>query len=170
MLVNNTEQTHSLGAVMKCACLLILFAFGVDVYAQSYNASNSYRVGGYTQPTASSQQWGAYGGAMKSDYRVMGNAEALSTEYKAYQGTVYEPFNNTPPSEGGSGPRGISGRRNGNSWSGPGMGEGNGGEEGDDPNRDEGEPVDGPVGEPFVLLLFAALAAFFVARRQRQAA
>lgn len=51
MLVNNTEQTHSLGAVMKCACLLILFAFGVDVYAQSYNASNSYRVGGYTQPT-----------------------------------------------------------------------------------------------------------------------
>ena len=123
-----------------------------------------------TQPTASSQQWGAYGGAMKSDYRVMGNAEALSTEYKAYQGTVYEPFNNTPPSEGGSGPRGISGRRNGNSWSGPGMGEGNGGEEGDDPNRDEGEPVDGPVGEPFVLLLFAALAALFVARRQRQAA
>lgn len=52
MLVNNnTEQTHSLGAVMKCACLLILFAVGVDVYAQSYNASNSYRVGGYTQPT-----------------------------------------------------------------------------------------------------------------------
>ena len=168
MLVNNnTEQTHSLGAVMKCACLLILFAFGVDVYAQSYNASNSYRVGGYTQPTASSQQWGAYGGAMKSDYRVMGNAEALSTEYKAYQGTVYEPFNNTPPSEGGSGPRGISGRRNGNSWSGPGMGEGNGGEEGDDPGpRDPNSPV----GEPFVLLLFAALAALFVARRQRQAA
>ena len=105
---------------------------------------------------------------MKSDYRVMGNADVLSTEYKAYQGTVYEPFNNTPPSEGGSGPRGISGRRNGNSWSGPGMGEGNGGEEGDDPNRDEGESVDGPVGEPFVLLLFAALAAAIVAWRQKK--
>ena len=129
--------------------------------------STKARVFCITQPTASSQQWGAYGGAMKSDYRVMGNAEALSTEYKAYQGTVYEPFNDTPPSEGGSGPRGISGRRNGNSWSGPGMGEGNGGEEGDDPGpRDPNSPV----GEPFVLLLFAAVAALFVARRQRQAA
>lgn len=153
MLVNNTEQTHSLGAVMKCACLLILFAFGVDVYAQSYNASNSYQVGGYTQPTASSQQWGTYGGAMKSDYRVMGNAEALSTEYKAYQGTVYEPFNDTPPSESGnsnSGPKGISGRKN---LAG-----------GGDPGTQGGSPV----GEPFVLLLFAAVAAVFVAIRKKE--
>lgn len=154
MLVNNTEQKHSLGAVMKCACLLILFAFGVDVYAQSYNASNSYQVGGYTQPTASSQQWGAYGGAMKSDYRVMGNAEALSTEYKAYQGTVYEPFNDTPPSESGnsnSGPKGISGRKNAF------------------PGRPDTPPAPGsPVGEPLVLLLFAAVAAAVVALRQKK--
>ena len=169
MLVNNTEQTHSLGAVMKCACLLILFAFGVEVYAQSYNASNSYRVGGYTQPTASSQQWGAYGGAMKSDYRVMGNAEALSTEYKAYQGTVYEPFDNTLPSK-------ISGRRNaeGNDgYTGEGYGDdftwGGDGEGSDLSNPGQG-PTGSPVGEPFVLLLFAAVAALFVARRQRQAA
>ena len=159
MLVNNTEQTHSLGAVMKCACLLILFAFGVDVYAQSYNASNSYRVGGYTQPTASSQQWGAYGGTMKSDYRVMGNADVLSTEYKAYQGTVYEPFNDTPPSESGnsnSGPKGISGRKNG--FINP---------------SDPGEEQTGegsPVGEPWILLLFAAVAAVVVAWRQKRKA
>lgn len=155
MLVNNTEQTHSLGAVMKCACLLILFAFGVDVYAQSYNASNFYQVGGYTQPTASSQQWGAYGGAMKSDYRVMGNADVLSTEYKAYQGTVYEPFNDTPPSESGnsnSGPKGISGRKN---LAGGG---------------DPGTQGDSPVGEPFVLLLFAAVAAVVIRLRKKQTA
>ncbi len=155
MLVNNTEQTHSLGAVMKCACLLILFAFGVEVYAQSYNASNSYQVGGYTQPTASSQQWGAYGGAMKSDYRVMGNAEALSTEYKAYQGTVYEPFNDTPPSESGnsnSGPKGISGRKN---LAG-----------GGDPGTQGGSPV----GEPWILLLFAAVAAVVIRLRKKQTA
>lgn len=155
MLVNNTEQTHSLGAVMKCACLLILFAFGVDVYAQSYNASNSYRVGGYTQPTASSQQWGAYGSTMKSDYRVMGNAEALSTEYKAYQGTVYEPFNNTPPSESesGSSPSKITNRRNGFV------------------DRPDTPPAPGsPIGEPLVLLLFAAVAAAIVAWRQKRRA
>lgn len=155
MLVNNTEQTHSLGAVMKCACLLILFAFGVDVYAQSYNASNSYRVGGYTQPTASSQQWGAYGGTMKSDYRVMGNADVLSTEYKAYQGTVYEPFNDTPPSESGNGgSRGISGRKN--AFINP--------ADPDEENRGQGSPV----GEPFVLLLFAAVAVVVVAWRQKK--
>ena len=51
------------------------------------------------------------------------------------------------------------------------MGEGNGGEAGDDPGqRDEAnEPVQ-PIGEPLVLLLFAAVAALFVARRQRQTA
>ena len=153
MLVNNTEQTHSFGAVMKCACLLILFAFGVDVYAQSYNASNSYRVGGYTQPTASSQQWGAYGGAMKSDYRVMGNADVLSTEYKAYQGTVYEPFNDTPPSESesGSSPSKITNRRNGFV------------------DRPDTPPAPGsPIGEPWIMLAFAAMATIAITLRKKQ--
>ena len=92
---------------------------------------------------------------MKSDYRVMGNAEALSTEYKTYQGTVYEPFNDTPPSESGnsnSGPKGISGRKN---LAG-----------GGDPGQQGGSPV----GEPFVLLLFAAVAAVVVAWRQKRRA
>ena len=143
-----------------------------------------------TQSTASAEQWngGVYDGVgscvSESGYRVSDNTyrvpnqayrafddgyQVSNVTYNAYQGAVYEPFSNTVPSEGGNGSRGISGRRN--SWSGPGMGEGNGGEEGDDPGqRDEAnEPVQ-PIGEPLVLLLFAALAAIFVARRQRQAA
>lgn len=153
MLVNNTEQTHSLGAVMKCACLLILFAFGVDVYAQSYNASNSYRVGGYTQPTASSQQFGGYGVA-NNGYEASNAASGQVLGYRSYQPTVFEPFDNTPPSESGnsnSGPKGISGRKNGF------------------PGRPDTPPAPGsPVGEPLVLLLFAAVTAVVVAWRQKK--
>ena len=145
-----------------------------------------------TQSTASAEQWngGAYNAVgsrvSESGYRVPGSTPRVSgsayrafddgyqvsnVTNKAYQGAVYEPFNNTPPSESGNAPRGISGRKNSWDWSGGGMGEGNGGEEGDDPGqRDEAnEPVQ-PIGEPLVLLFFAAVAALFVARRQRQTA
>lgn len=161
MLVNNTEQTHSFGAVMKCAVLLILFAFGVEVYAQSYNASNSYRVGGYTQPTPSAQQdgYGVMGAgyqAFDHSYRVMSGINTQASEYKMYQGAVYEPFNDTPPSESGnsnSEPKGISGRKN---LTGVG-----------DPDADD---LQSPVGEPWILLLFAAVAAVVVAWRQKRRA
>ena len=188
----SVEQPHSLGAVLKGAILLIFFVFGVATYAQSHNSPISYRISGTTQSTASAEQWngGAYNAVgsrvSESTYRVPGSTPRVSDNayrafddgcqvsnvtYKAYQGAVYEPFSNTVPSEGGNTPRGISGRRNSWDWSGGGMGEGNGGEEGDDPGqRDEAnEPVQ-PVGEPLVLLLFAAVAALFVARRQRQTA
>lgn len=87
----------------------------------------------------------------------MGNADVLSTEYKTYQGTVYESFNDTPPSESGnSGPKGISGRKNG--FINP---------------SDPGEELRGdgsPVGEPWILLLFTAVAAAIVAWRQKRRA
>lgn len=168
------EQPHSLGAMMKGAILLIFFVFGVATYAQSYNAPISYRISGTTQSTASAEQWngGAYNGVgsrvAESSYCVPGNTPRVSDNayrvfddgyqvsnvtYKAYQGAVYEPFNNTPPSEADNGERGISGRKNAF------------------PGRpDTGQSKDSPVGEPLVLLLFAAVAALFVARRQRQTA
>ena len=170
----SVEQPHSLGAVLKGAILLIFFVFGVTTYAQSYNAPISYRVSGTTQSTASAEQWngGAYNGVgsrvAESSYCVPGNTPRVSDNayrvfddgyqvsnvtYKAYQGTVYEPFNNTPPSEAGNGDRGISGRKNAF------------------PGRpDIGQSSEFPVGEPLVLLFFAAVAVLFVARRQRQAA
>ena len=170
----SVEQTHSLGAMMKGAILLIFFVFGVTAYAQSYNAPISYRISGTTQSTASAEQWngGVYNGVgsrvSESTYRVSDNTPRVSgstyrafddgyqvsnVTYKAYQGAVYEPFDDTPPSEAGNGERGISGRKNAF------------------PGRpDTGQSSESPVGEPLVLLFFAAVAAIFVARRQRQTA
>ena len=92
-------------------------------------------------------------GGERSNYRSVVETDVQQNAYKAYQGAVYEPFNDTPPSEAGNGDRGISGRKNAF------------------PGRpDTGQSQDSPVGEPLVLLLFAAVAALFVARRQRQTA
>lgn len=104
-------------------------------------------------------------GGERSNYRSVVETDVQQNAYKAYQGSVYEPFNNTPPSEGGNTPRGISGRKN--AWGGGGMGD----YEEDDPGiRDEDNvPVEEetPVGEPFVLLLFAAVAAVVAWRQKR---
>jgi hypothetical protein len=127
-----------------------------------------------TQSTASAEQWngGAYNAVgsrvSESGYRVPGSTPRVSgsayrtfddgyqvsnVTNKAYQGAVYEPFNNPPPSAAGNGERGISGRKNAF------------------PGRpDTGQSSESPVGEPLVLLLFAVVAALFVTRRQRQAA
>ena len=180
----SVEQPHSLGAVLKGAILLIFFVFGVTTYAQSYNAPISYRVSGTTQSTASAEQWngggvangqatsGVYGAAnggyqpagkvggynvnngldwTRSNYRSVMETDVQQNAYKAYQGAVYEPFNDTPPSE--SGGKGISGRKNAF------------------PGRpDTGQSKDSPVGEPLVLLLLTAVAAVFVAWRQKRRA
>ena len=177
----SVEQPHSLGAVLKGAILLIFFVFGVTTYAQSYNAPISYRTSGTTQSTASAEQWsgasvsagqaasGVYGaanggyqpagkaggynmnngfGGERSNYRSVVETDVQQNAYKAYQGAVYEPFNDTPPSEAGG--KGISGRKNAF------------------PGRpDTGQSKDSPIGEPFVLLLFAAVAVV-VAWRQRK--
>ena len=178
------EQPHSLGAMMKGAILLIFFVFGVATYAQSYNAPISYRISGTTQSTASAEQWnggvtngqatsGVYGAAnggyqsagktggynvnngfrwTRSDFRSVVETDAQQNAYKAYQGAVYEPFNDTPPSEAGNGePRGISGRKN------------LGGMDGHDPGGPGSS--NSPVGEPWILLLFAAVASVVMYRR-----
>ena len=128
-----------------------------------------------TQSTASAEQWngGVYNAVgscvSESDYRVSGSTPRVSDNayrvfddgyqvsnvtYKAYQGAVYEPFNDTPPSESGNAPRGISGRKN------------LGGMDGHDPGGPGSS--NSPVGEPFVLLLFAAVAAVVVAWRKKE--
>jgi hypothetical protein len=87
-------------------------------------------------------------GGERSNYRSVVETDMQQNAYKAYQGAVYEPFNDTPPSE--SGGKGISGRKNAF------------------PGRpDTGQSKDSPVGEPFVLLLFAAVAVVVAWRQKR---
>lgn len=138
-----------------------------------------------TQSTASAEQWngggvangqatsGVYGaandgyqpagkvggynvnngfGGERSNYRSVVETDMQQNAYKAYQGAVYEPFDDTPPSE--SGGKGINGRKN--AFINP--------ADPDEENRGQGSPV----GEPFVLLLFAAVAAVFVAIRKKE--
>ena len=140
-----------------------------------------------TQSTASAEQWngggmgngqaasGVYGaanggyqsagkaggynvnngfGGERSNYRSVVETDVQQNAYKAYQGAVYEPFNDTPPSESGNAPRGISGRKN--AFINP--------ADPDEENRGQGSPV----GEPFVLLLFAAVAVVVVAIRKKE--
>ena len=135
-----------------------------------------------TQSTASAEQWnggvtnGVGSRVSESGYRVSDNTyrvpnqayrvfddgyQVSNVTYKAYQGAVYEPFSDTPPSEAGGNCSQISGRKN--AWGGGGMGD----NENDDPGHRD---PNSPVGEPLLLLLFAAVAALFVARRQRQTA
>ena len=107
--------------------------------------------------TASAEQWngasvsagqaasGVYGSmsgsynAVNTTYRVSetasreANADGPLVGYKGYQPSVYEPFNDTPPSESGNAPRGISGKKN------------LGGMGGRDPGEQSNQS---PVGEP----------------------
>ena len=171
----SVEKTHSLGAVLKGAFLLFFLVFGVATYAQSYNSQVSYRVNGAAQSSVSAEHWSGYGvsnGAYRvaeSDYR-----QVEEMGYKSYRSTVYQPFSSSLPSGTGNGPRGMSGRRNAegeDDW-------GDDGWEGDvDTDKWENETAnpgdtsdESPIGEPWILLLFAAVAAFFIARRKRQVA
>ena len=145
------DQPHSFGAVLRCAFLLILFALGVEIHAQSYNLSESYRVSGTTQSTASVSQSGGYGVSVSGNHMSSRIGTPVS-EYKMYQGTVYEPFSNALPSDNGDA-SGITNRRNAFV------------------DRPDDKPAQGsPIGEPWVLLLFAAAAAIVVAWRRRKVA
>ena len=166
----SVEKTHFLGAMMKGAILLIFFVFGVATYAQSYNSQVSYRVNGAAQSSVSAQQWSGYG-VYNGAYRVAENDchQVEGMGYKSYQSTVYQPFSSSLPSGTGNGPRGMSGRRNleGEDY------EGDVDVDGwDDPTTaNPGDTSDeSPIGEPWILLLFVAVAAFFIERRKRQVA
>lgn len=80
-----------------------------------------------------------------------------TASYNAYEPTVYEPFSSATPSSGsdnGNGPAKVNGRKN----SGP-----NWGINPDDPGF---RP---PVGEPWIMLVFAAIGAGVIFIKQRKA-
>lgn len=109
-------------------------------------------------------QIGAQGFTSTSPYRaerkVITDQSAQADEYQSYKSTIYEPFaGDAPGSSSDNGARKISSRQN--SWGGGGMGD----NENDDPGyRDQGSPI----GEPWIMLFFAAAAAVTVAWRKRK--
>lgn len=148
--------------------------FAVFCTTQSTVSAEQWNGGGVANGQATSGVYGAANGGYqpagkaggynvnngfgwtRSDFRSVVETDVQQNAYKAYQGAVYEPFNDTPPSESGnSGSRGISGRKN------------LGGMGGRDPGEQSNQS---PVGEPFVLLLFAAVAVAVVAWRQKRRA
>lgn len=128
----SVEPIHSLGAVLRGAFILILFACSMLSYAQTFSSTSSYRVDAKVAPASEQTQ-----------------------RYSSYQSTVYEPFTDALPSSAGSTTDEqfvITERKNGFL---------------DRPDTGQGES---PVGEPWILLLFAAAAAIVVAWRRRKVA
>jgi hypothetical protein len=137
----SVEPIHSFSAVLRGAFILILFACSMLSYAQTFSSTSSYRVDGKVAPASEQTQ-----------------------RYSSYQSTVYEPFGNTTPSESNASSRGVSGRRNSDY-------------EGDVNLDGWGDPTTGnpgntsnqsPIGEPWIMLLFAAAAAATVTWRKRK--
>lgn len=83
-----------------------------------------------------------------------------TTQYQTYESVIYEPFAEETPSSSSNGPRKTTGT---GSWGGGGMGD----EEGDDAGHRD---PNSPIGEAWVMLVFAAMAAVVIALRKKQTA
>lgn len=110
--------------------------------------------GGYGGSTSQGGQASAGGYAMPQGFR-----DAGTKSYNAYQSTVYKPFTTSAPSDNhpmaaGTGEPQITGKKN--AFINP--------SDPDEENRAEGSPI----GEPWVLLLFAAVAAMVIAWRKKE--
>ena len=83
-----------------------------------------------------------------------------TTQYQTYESVIYEPFAEETPSSSSNGPRKTTGT---GSWGGGGMGD----EEGDDAGHRD---PNSPIGDAWVMLVFAAMAAVVIALRKKQTA
>lgn len=139
MLTENTEQPSCFCALIRGAFLLFFIFLGIEVNAQNFNSTSSYI----------------------SNAQQSGMTVVQEQTYRSYQSTIYEPFAASMSSSDGSqsnDPSRISNRRN--AWDGDGMGD----QEDDDPGHRDPES---PVGEPWIMLLFAAIAAAIVAKKKQ---
>ena len=141
MLTENTEQPSCFCAFFRGAFLLFFIFLGIEVNAQNFCSTSSYL----------------------SNAEQSGMTVVQEQTYRSYQSTIYEPFAagiTSADDNQSNSPSGISNRRN--AWGGGGMGD----QEDDDPgHRDPNTPV--PVGEPWIMLLFAAIAAAIVAKKRQ---
>ena len=84
----------------------------------------------------------------------------VAPAYQSYESTIYTPFSSDAPysdaNSGSNGPARINGRKNtGDGWVDSG---------------EEGRSEESPIGEPWILLAFAAAAAVVITLRKKQTA
>lgn len=140
MLTENTEQPSCFCAFFRSALLLLFFIFlGIEVNAQNFHSTSSYL----------------------SNAEQSGMPVVQGPTYRSYQSTIYEPFAAGIASADDNQSNSVSKINNRqNSWGGGGMGD----EEDDDAgHRDPNTPV----GESWIMLLFAAIAAAIVAKKRQ---
>ena len=137
----NTLLTRSL--LVRCAFFIALIVSTNSALAQQFGTTSSY-----LQTTQ------------------IQSAQTAEASYDAYQSTIYEPFSGLTPSSSNGGnnqPSGISGRRNTT------IDPGNGDDWGS--NTDGGDQENSyPIGEPWIMLAFAAMAAVVITLRKKQTA
>jgi hypothetical protein len=134
----------------KMVVVLLLIFFPAIALANPVYQSSSNR---NSNPSAVGSQSMQY--QLESYQMTNTSTYHVGTTYNPAQ-TVYEPFSNENPGNSGqsdNGPSKISGRRNAF-------------EHPSDPERDP-EP---PIGEPWIMLAFAAMAAVVITLRKKQTA
>ena len=150
--VRTTHATHPLLITSKMVVVLLLIFFPVLAFANPIYQSSSNRYAAPSTVGAQSMQY------QPASYQMtnMPNYQ-MSTTYNPAQ-TLYTPFSDETPSNGGSsndnGPSRINGRRN--AFDKP-----------DDPGE---KPTEYPLGDAWSLLIFAAMAAVVIALRKKQTA
>lgn len=132
---------------------ILMFAGALPVSAQIYSTAQGTRYEA-SYPTE-------YGATQQNAY----SAQDAQANYNSYQSTVYQPFESSVPSD-----------NNPVYSNSQGEGEGNGGRrnvtnrQNSFPDRPDTPPAQGsPVGEAWIMLLFAAAAALAIFIRQRKA-
>jgi hypothetical protein len=154
-IVRTTQSTHPLLIISKMVVVLLLIFLPAIAFANPIYQSSSNRYATPSTVGASSMQYqpASYQMTNTSNYQ-------MSTTLNPAQ-TVYAPFSNENPysdaNTGNNGPSKISGRKNTY----------------DDGCVDSGETdrsEESPIGEPWILLAFAAAAAVVITLRKKQTA
>lgn len=137
-LFSSLTHAHLRGAALA----LLLLLFTIPVGAQEFSSTSAYRV-----------------------QQIDMSAQSVQVEgYQQYHSTIYEPFSSSTPSYGGSNndqSSGMGGRRNTTIDPGNGDNWGSNSDGGDQENSYS-------IGEPWIMLAFAAVAALVISLRKQQ--
>jgi hypothetical protein len=152
-IVRTSHTTFPLLKISKIVAVLLLIFFPVLAPANPIYQSSSNR---YAAPSAVGAQSMQY---QPESYQMtnMPNYQ-MSTTYNPAQ-TLYTPFSDETPNNGGSnGPSRIGGRRNAD-------------DDGFGSNSDAGNQENSyPIGEPWIMLAFAVMAAVVITLRKKPTA